>query len=73
MMIFGAHLEGQKKCQRLSDMVMVYNTGQMELIMKVSGSITKQKDRESSGMPKEIFIMENSKMIWQMVMENILI
>jgi hypothetical protein len=71
MMTFGVPLEDQKKFQRLSDMVMVYNTGQMELIMKVSGSITRQKDKEFSGMLKEIFIMENSKMIWQMAMVNI--
>ena len=70
-MTFGVPLEDQKKCQRLSDMAMVYNTGQMELIMKVSGSITRQKDKEFSGMLKEIFIMENSKMIWQMAMVNI--
>lgn len=50
---------------------MVYNIGLMELIMKVSGSITKQKVREFSGMPKETFTMGNSKMIWQTVMVNI--
>ena len=70
-MTFGVPLEDQKKCQRLSDMVMVYNTGQMELIMKVSGSITRQKDKEFSGMLKETFTTVNSKMIWQTVMVNI--
>lgn len=52
---------------------MVYNIGQTELIMKANGNITKQKDKEFSGMPKEIFTTENSKMIWQTVMVNILI
>ena len=50
---------------------MVFNIGQMELIMKVSGSITRQKDKEFSGMPKETFTTGNSKMIWQTVMANI--
>lgn len=72
-MTYGGHLEDQKKFQRLSGMVTVYNTGQMELIMKVNGSITKQKDKEFSGMPKGIFTTVNFKMTWQMAMENILI
>ena len=54
-------------------MDMEYNIGQMALIMKVNGVSTKLKDKELFGMLKVMFIGENSKMIWLMVMENILI
>jgi hypothetical protein len=53
-------------------MDMVYNIGLMEHITKVIGIIIKQKDKELSGMQKAMFIGVNLKMIWQMVMENIL-
>jgi hypothetical protein len=52
-------------------MVMEYNIGQMALIMKVNGVLTKPKDKALFGMLKVMFIVENLKMIWQMVMENI--
>ena len=55
------------------DMVMVFNIGQMVLITRVNGTLTKLKGKEPSGMPRETFIMENSEMIWPMDMENILI
>lgn len=51
----------------------VYNTGQTELIMKATGCLTKQKGKVLSGMPKVMYIEVNSKMIWPMDMENILI
>ena len=70
-MTFGVHLESLKKSHPLSDMVMVFNTGLMELITKASGNTTRQKDREFFGMLKVIFTTENFKMIWQMAMENI--
>jgi hypothetical protein len=53
-------------------MDMVYNIGLMEHITKVIGIIIKQKGKELSGMQKAMFIGVNLKMIWQMVMENIL-
>ena len=55
-----------------SDMDMEYNTGPMVLIMRGSGPIIKLKDKAHSGMLKEMYIEVNSKMIWQMVLENIL-
>ena len=39
-------------------MVMEFSIGPMEPIMKVNGTITKLKDKEYSGMQKEIFIKE---------------
>lgn len=54
-------------------MVMEYSTGQMVPIMKDNGFSIRLKDKEHFGMLKEIFIEENSKMIWQMDMENIFI
>lgn len=53
-------------------MATVYNIGLMALIMKVSGTSTKLKAKELSGTPKVMSIAENSKMTWQMVMENTL-
>ena len=50
---------------------MEFNIGQMVLIMKVNGVSTKLKVKVHFGMQKVMFIEENSKMIWQMVMENI--
>jgi hypothetical protein len=54
-------------------MVMVFNTGLMELTMKVSGTLTKLRAKELFGMLKEMFITANSKMIWPMGMESTLI
>lgn len=54
-------------------MGMVYNIGQMELIMKVNGVLIKLKDKALFGMLKEMFTEVNLKTIWQMDMENILI
>ena len=52
------------------DTAMEYNTGQMVPIMKETGFSIKQKVKELSGMPKEMYIVESSKTIWQMDMEN---
>jgi len=54
-------------------MVTEFNIGQMELIMKDNGTLIKQRVKEHFGTLKEMFIMENSKMIWPMGMESILI
>tara|TARA_B110000285_G_C15057076_1_gene580166 strand:- start:513 stop:785 length:273 start_codon:yes stop_codon:yes gene_type:complete len=54
-------------------MDMVYNIGQMEHITKETGCLTKQKDKEHSGMLKVMFIEVNLKTTWLMGMENILI
>jgi hypothetical protein len=54
-------------------MVMEYNIGQMALIMKVNGVLTKPKDKALFGMLKVMFTEENLRMIWPMDMENILI
>jgi hypothetical protein len=51
-------------------MDMEFNIGLMALIMKVNGVSTKLKVKELFGMLKEMFTEENSKMIWQMAMEN---
>ena len=55
-----------------SDMVTEFNIGLMELIMKDNGTLIKRRAKEHFGMLKEMFITENSKMIWQMVTENTL-
>ena len=47
---------------------MVYNIGQMELIMKVTGTITKLKVKEHFGTPKEMSTEASSEMIWLMDM-----
>jgi len=64
-------LQAKMKLKNISDTVMEYNTGSMELIMKDNGDSTKQKVKELSGMPKAMFTAENSKMIWQTDMANI--
>ena len=55
------------------DTDMEYNIGLMELIMKDNGNTTRLKVKELSGMPREMSIEVNSKMIWQMDMESTLI
>jgi len=59
----------KKKSMNLG-MDMEYNTGSMELIMKANGTTTKLKDRGLLYMQKETYTEENSRMIWQMDMEN---
>ena len=54
-------------------MDMVYSTGQMVLITKANGITIRQKAKEHFGMPKEIYIEVNLKMIWLMDMVNIFI
>ena len=54
-------------------MGMVSNIGLMVRIMKVIGTIIKQKDKVLSGMLKVMYTEVNSKMIWLMDMESILI
>lgn len=54
-------------------MVLEFNIGLMEHIMKASGVLIKLKDKALSGMRKEIFIEESLGMIWRMGMANILI
>ena len=44
-------------------MAMASKSGKMVLSTKGSGSRTKQKAREHSGMQREMCMMENSKMI----------
>ena len=61
-------LENLMKYQPLLDTDMEFNIGLMEHIMKVIGTITKQKVREHFGMLKEISIEENLRMIWPMAM-----
>ena len=51
--------------------VMVCKYGQMAPGMKVNGSITRQKEKESSHMLTEIFIMEIGKKIKHLDMESI--
>ena len=63
-------LENLMKYQPLLDTDMEFNIGLMEHIMKVIGTITKQKVREHFGMLKEISIEESSRMIWQMATES---
>ena len=58
---------------RSSDTVMVYSTGPMVPTTKVSGTLTKPKGKESSGMLKEMYTRATSGMIWPTVMESILI
>ena len=53
-------------------MVMEFNIGQMVLTMKVNGTIIELKVKEHFGMQKEIYIKVSLKMIWPMVMGNIL-
>jgi hypothetical protein len=55
------------------DMVMGFNIGLMELIMKANGISIRLKVKEHFGMLKEMFIGENLRMIWLMDMVNILI
>ena len=52
---------------------MEYSTGPMVPTTKEIGTLTKQKDKEHSGMPKEMSTVANSKMTWPMDMENTLI
>ena len=52
--------------------VMEYSTGLMAHITKASGTSTKLKDKEFSGMQKEMFTRATSEMIWLMDMESIL-
>ena len=54
-------------------MVMVFNIGLMELIMKETGSWIKQKGKEHFGMLRVIFIEVNLKTTWLTGTENILI
>ena len=65
-------LKETKTWQNLG-MDMEYNIGQMEHIMKETGCLTKQKDKEHSGMLRVMFIEVNLKTTWPMDMENILI
>lgn len=51
------------------DMAMVFKFGQMAQSMKVNGLVTKQKERELSGMLKATCMMEISKMTKRMDME----
>ena len=52
-------------------MVMEFNTGQTVPITKETGISTKLKDKEHSGMQKEMSIVVNSEMTWQMGTESI--
>ena len=62
----------KKKSMNLG-MDMEYNTGLMEHTTKDSGTITKLKVKEHSGMLKETYIKVNLRMIWPMVMAIIYI
>lgn len=55
-----------------SDMDMVSSIGQMVPIMKVNGSLTKQKDKELSGTRKVMCTAVSSRMIWLMDMASTL-
>jgi hypothetical protein len=48
----------------------VFSIGQMVPTMKVSGTLIRQRGRAPSGMPKEMYTAENSRMIWQMGMAS---
>ena len=50
---------------------MEFNIGLMELIMRVSGVLIKPKVAELFGTLRAMYIEVNSRMIWQMDMENI--
>ena len=50
-----------------------FNTGQMELITKVNGTLIKLRAKEHFGMRKETYIEVNLETIWPMDMVNILI
>ena len=52
-------------------MDMGFSIGLTVHIMKETGILTKQKDKELFGMPKEMSIVVSSEMIWQMDTENI--
>lgn len=52
-------------------MGMGFNIGLTVPITKETGISTKQKAKEHSGMPKEMFIVVSLEMIWQMGTESI--
>ena len=54
-------------------MVTAFNTGQMELITKVNGTLIKLKVKEHFGMRKETYIEASLETIWPTGMVNILI
>ena len=54
-------------------MVTAFNTGQMELITKVNGTLIKLKVKEHFGMRKETYIEASLETIWPTDMVNILI
>ena len=56
-----------------SDMVTESNTGLMVLITKVSGTLTKLRDKVLSGMLKVMCTMVNSETIWPTATESTLI
>jgi len=66
-------LKTTKKKSMNSGMVMEYNIGSMELIMKANGIIIRLKAKVHSIMLKVTYIEENLGMIWLMDMENIFI
>ena len=54
----------------MSDMAMVFSTGQMVPITKVIGATTKQKAKEPFGMLKVMYIVATSEMTWPTDMES---
>lgn len=56
-----------------SGMATVSSIGQMVLITKASGTLTKLKAKAPSGMQKVISIKESSRMTWLMAMASTLI
>ena len=57
---------GLRIIHQLLDTDTVYNTGLMVLIMKDNGVIIKLKVKVLSGMQRVMFIVVNSRTIWQM-------
>ena len=63
-------LKKMTQTYRNLDMDMASNIGQMVLIMKVNGFLTKLKVKVLSGMQRVMYTEENSKTIWQMAMAS---